>query len=375
MAQQGLQQRHRSGCSGKGRCDCPWRASVYSAADERQIKRTFPSKAAALAWREDSRGAVRRRELRAPTGETLKQAADAFQKAASEGLARPRSGAEYKPATLRAFEQHLRLRVLPALGARKLASIDRVSLQDFIDRLLADGASPALIEASCTPLRAIFARAVDRNQLTINPCLGLRLPAERKRRERVAPPAECRALLDALRDSDRALWATLMYAGLRRGEAQALRIEDIDLPGGAIHVRASWDQYCGRGETKSGKDRRVPIAAELRRHLAAHLLALDWSEGLAFGVSATRPFVPTGIAFRADIDWRNAGLGRITPHECRHTYASLMIAAGVGPVAIASYMGHADVRVTLNVYAHLFNTAEAESAAALDAYLSSAASA
>jgi integrase len=374
MATQGLQQRHRTGCSGKGRCDCPWRASVFSALDGRQIKKTFPSRAAAVAWREDSRRAVRRREMRAPTGETLRQAADAFLQAAREGVARP---APYKPATLRAMEQHLRLRALPALGSRKLASIDRLALQDFVDRQLADGATPALIEATCTPLRAILARAVERNIISINPALGLRIPTDRKRRERIAPPKECRALLDALRASDRALWATALFAGLRRGELQALRVQDIDLAAGVIHVRGSWDQYCGRGETKSGKDRRVPIAGELRAYLAAHLLALDWRDGLVFGRTATRAFLPTGVNFRADLDWTNAGVERITMHECRHTFASLMIGAGVNAKALSTFMGHANIGITLDTYGHLMPGAEDEAAGMLDAYMnaSSAASA
>lgn len=369
MTRQGLQQRHASGCTRRGRCECPWRASVYSATDGRQIKKTFPSRAAALAWREDTRVAVRRRELRAPTGETLKQAADAFLGAAKSGVARPRSGGEYRPATLRSFERQLRLRVLPQLGARKLSSIDRVTLQDFVAQMLADGLSPALIEATCTPLRAIFARAVERQQLAMNPCLGLRLPSERKRRERIAPPEECRKLIEALRASDRALWATLLYAGLRRGEAMALRIEDVDLAAGVIHVRASWDQYAGRGETKSGRDRRVPITAELRRYLAGHLLALDWSDGLIFGVSAVSPFKPTGIGFRAGVDWRRAGVERITPHECRHTFASLMIAAGVNAKALSEFLGHANIGITLDTYGHLMPGAEDEAAELLDGYL------
>lgn len=373
MTRQGLQQRHASGCTRRGRCECPWRASVYSATDGRQIKKTFPSRAAAMAWREDTRVAVRRRELRAPTGETLKQAADAFLGAAKSGVARPRSGGEYRPATLRSFERQLRLRVLPQLGARKLSSIDRVTLQDFVAQMLADGLSPALIEATCTPLRAIFARAVERQQLAMNPCLGLRLPSERKRRERIAPPEECRKLIEALRASDRALWATLLYAGLRRGEAMALRIEDVDLAAGVIHVRASWDQYAGRGETKSGRDRRVPITAELRRYLAGHLLALDWSEGLIFGVSPVSPFKPTGIAFRAGVDWRRAGLARITPHECRHTFASLMIAAGVNAKALSTFLGHSNIGVTLDTYGHLMPGAEGEAAELLAGYLTSSA--
>jgi integrase len=365
----GLQQRHRSGCNGKGRCECPWRASVYSAVDERQIKKTFSTRAAALAWREDTRGALRRRELRAPTGETLKQAADAFLRAARDGVARPRSGAPYRAATLRSFERQLRLRVLPALGSRKLSSIDRVTLQDFVDRMVADGKSPALIEATVTPLRSIFARAVDRQQLMQNPCLGLRIPTDRKRRERIAAPAECRALLDALRASDRALWATFMFAGLRRGEAMALRVSDIDMAAGLIHVRGSWDQYEGRGETKSGKDRKVPISGELRRYLAAHLLALGWREGLVFGVTATEPFRPTGIAFRANVDWTKAKLARITPHECRHTFASLMIGAGVNAKPLSTFMGHSNISMTLDLYGHLMPGAEDEAAGLLDAYM------
>jgi hypothetical protein len=63
----------------------------------------------------------------------------------------------------------------------------------------------------------------------------------------------------------------------------ALRIEDIDLGGGLIHVRRGCDQYEGRIRTNSGKTRKVSIATALRAHLAEHPLALGWREGLAFG--------------------------------------------------------------------------------------------
>jgi integrase len=78
------------------------------------------------------------------------------------------------------------------------------------------------------PLRAIYRRAVSRSEVAENPTLGLSLPALRKRRERVARPAEARTLIEALGPSDRALWAMALYAGLRRGELQALSWEDVD---------------------------------------------------------------------------------------------------------------------------------------------------
>jgi integrase len=58
----------------------------------------------------------------------------------------------------------------------------------------------------------------------------------------------------------------------------------------------------------------------------------------------------------------------VTPHDCRHSYASLMIAAGVNAKALSTYMGHANI-ITLDRYAHLMPGNEAEAAGLLDAYL------
>lgn len=75
-----------------------------------------------------------------------------------------------------------------------------------------------------------------------------------------------------------------MYAGLRRGELQALDMDDIDLAVGVIRVRHGWDREDGRIETKSAAGRRsVPIAAALRDELLEHKLRLGPSEGLVFG--------------------------------------------------------------------------------------------
>ncbi len=56
-------------------------------------------------------------------------------------------------------------------------------------------------------------------------------------------------------------------------------------------------------------------------------------------------------------------------HEGRHTYASLMIAAGVNAKALATFMGHRSITTTLDRYGHLFPGSEGEAAALLDAYL------
>ncbi len=71
----------------------------------------------------------------------------------------------------------------------------------------------------------------------------------------------------------------------------------------------------------------------------------------------------------ADSAWEAARLDRITLHERRHTFASLMIAAGVNAKALSTFMGHASITITLDRYGHLFPGAEDAAAGLLDAYL------
>jgi integrase len=231
------------------------------------------------------------------------------------------------------------------------------------------------IEATIVPVRAIYRRALSRPEtgITVNPTTGLELPAAGGGRDRIAPPEECAKLLEALPAKDRPLWATAMYAGLRRGELMALLVEDIDLGAGVIHVRRGWDRYAGEITPKSGKERKVPIAVVLRDHLDEHLLGLSWQDGLVFGISAVSPFVIPTMIYQADRTWKKAGLQRITLHECRHTFASLMIAAGVNAKALSTYMGHATISIILDRYGHLMPGNETEAAMMLDAYLARAA--
>ena len=64
-----------------------------------------------------------------------------------------------------------------------------------------------------------------------------------------------------------------------------------------------------------------------------------------------------------------AGLEPIGLHECRHTLASLMIAAGVNAKSLSAYMGHSSVTITLDRYGHLMPGNEKEAASLLDTYL------
>jgi integrase len=372
----GIRRRHGRNCRSRdGRnCNCSegWEASVYSKRDGKKIRRVFARQSDAKSWRADAQNALGNGTLRAPKPTTVCEAWEEWQKGAKEGTIRDRSGNPFKPATIRSYERAMRLRILPELGPVKLAEISRPDLQQLVDRLLAHGLNASTIGVTLNPLRGIYRRALSRGELAINPTTGLEMPAVRGRRERFANPEEAERLIAAVPLEDRAIWATAFYAGLRLGELMALRVADIDLASGILQVRRGWDDKEGEldlPKTDAGR-RRVPIAAVLRDFLTEHLACTDRTgEQLIFGSGDSIPFSITPFRARADRGWKTAELERITPHEARHTYASLMIAAGVNGKALSTFMGHANISITLDRYGHLMPGSEEESAGLLDAYL------
>ena len=145
----------------------------------------------------------------------------------------------------------------------------------------------------------------------------------------------------------------------------------MDFEAGLIRVERGWDPKEGPIEPKSraGK-RRVPLAKPLRSYLAAHRLRAEGApEDLVFGGRGGKPLAPDALIERARKAWQAAGLKPIGLHECRHTYAAFMIAAGVNAKALSSYMGHSTITMTLDRYGHLMPGNEDEAAEMLAAYL------
>jgi integrase len=369
----GIRLRHARGCRATtSSCTCSptYEAWVFSQHDRKKIRRSFPTLAAARAWRADATVALRRGELRAESPVTVREAGDEWVTAAEAGLIRARGGERYKPSTLRSYKSALRIWIYPTFGERRLARVRRVDLQDLTEVMLAKDVDASTIRNTLMPLRAIYRRAVKREQVSVNPTVGLELPAVRGTRDRIATPDEAAALLAAAPERDRPIWAAALYAGLRRGELQALRWEDVDLSAGLIRVERAWDEKSRVFvDPKSRSSRRVvPIAGQLRGFLLEHGVRTG-RRGLVFGATPESPFTASNVWRRACTAWDRAGLARINFHEARHTYASLMIAARVNAKAIATYMGHASVTTTYDRYGHLMPGNEREATDLLDKYL------
>ena len=252
----------------------------------------------------------------------------------------------------------------------------RSDVQAFADELLASGLSAGTVSNVLNPVQAFYRRAEDREEVAYNPTQRIDLPPNSTDRpSRIASPAEAAELIAALAEADRPIWASAFYAGLRRGELQALRCSDVDLAASLIRVERQWDQYEGPIAPKSKTSRRtVPLLGILRDHVDEHLLRASRSgDALVFGRSAELPFAPMAIGKRAKRAWQGAGLAAITLHECRHTFASLLIDAGANPKAVQTFMGHSKIQTTFDTYGHLMPGSHDEVRQRMDAYLSAVA--
>jgi len=340
---EGIEVRHARSCASRAgkRCSCSpgYRVAAYDAISRRKVSKTFGTLAEARRWRATAQTQAARGVRLAGTSQTLHEAADAFVEGIATGAIRTRSGECYRPSVMREYERSLRLHVLPTLGGAKLAKIQRRDAQRLADDLLASGAHPSTVRNALKPLQVIYRLAIENDDVAVNPCERLRLPAARGRRERIASPTEAAALIAVLRPQDRALWGCALYAGLRLGELRALLWDDVDLANGQVRVERSMSGHgeIGKPKSRAGR-RRVPVVAALRDLLVEHRLVTRPETGLVFGSITASPFTPTAVRRRALTAWRRAGVEPIGLHECRHTFASILIAAGVNAKAITAYL-------------------------------------
>ncbi len=178
-------------------------------------------------------------------------------------------------------------------------------------------------------------------------------------------PAQVGQLLSVAEGWFRPFVTLAAFSGLRLGEAAGLQRDDVDflrrslrvarqvqrLPGGQIEVRPP----------KYGSERLVFLAdgvlEELGRHTATQAAGQDPSQWLFTTVRGEPPHQNT-VGHLWPKTCRAAGIEGMTLHDCRHFYASGLIAAGCDVVTVQRALGHAKATTTLNTYAHLWPTAE-----------------
>lgn len=267
-------------------------------------------------------------------------------------LAWPVIEASVRPATARAYEVSWRKRVQPWFGHRKLEAISVGDIEAAIAGW--QGAASTRIDALAILSRLLDA-AVRAEVLQVNPVRMARRPrvdSHQSLRSRALTSTEVAELLSLVDEGVyRSFLATLVYTGMRVGEASALRVGDVDLAHGVIQVRRSLSPG-KRGELveqtpKSHKERTVPLPSILRPYLLREMESKRRSEFVFLG---PRGGNLNGSNVRRAVGWdklrRAIDRDDLRIHDLRHTLATMLFDAGAPANDVQAVLGHSTMQLT-----------------------------
>ena len=258
-----------------------------------------------------------------------------------------------------------------------MKSIRRSHVEAWI-KTVATAWAPTTVKTRFVIVRSVFRAAVSDRIIANDPSIGVALPRRRKADAamRIPTVGEVGVLLShadsprvSTRKGFRAYVALCAFAGLRKGEAAAVQVGDIDFLRRQLTVsrqlQRDGSSYVVR-PPKYGSERVVYLPDDLvtilSQHVNAHLPDAA-PERWLFTVGDD-PMYDNAITWRWRATRLSADLAHIRLHDLRHFYASGLIAAGCDVVTVQRALGHSSATTTLNTYSHLWPTAEDRTRAA-----------
>jgi integrase len=327
------------------RDDGRWRARYRDPAG-REHARHFPRRVDAQRWLDETTASVVTGTYVDPVKSRVTVAEWSARWLAAQG--------QLKPSTRARYEGILRIQVVPTWGRVALANVTHADIASWVSSL---DLAPATIRQVHRVFSLVLTLAVRDGRIARNPADRVALPRAAKPDKRFLTHAEVAALAEAAGGYALAV-RVLAFCGLRFGELAALRVRRVDLLRRRIEVAESVTEVGGRavfGTPKTHQRRSVPVPRSLLDALAEQLAGrapddyvFPAEKGGVLGLRNWRRKV-FGPATRA------AGLSGVTPHDLRHTAASLSVSAGANVKAVQRLLGHASAAMTLDVYSGLFD--------------------
>ncbi|MFF9559231.1 tyrosine-type recombinase/integrase [Streptomyces albus] len=322
-------------------------------------------------------------------------------------------------ATLKVVRSRVWNHLLPHLGELPLNQIKVPQLRQLITTL-----EPVLgartLHVVWGTLSSILHAAVEDERLHKNYCKSrtIRLPPLPEKKARAWSHDQVQRVREAMPPQYRTMVDIGVAAGLRIGEVFGLSVEDVDPSGPWLHVRRQVKKVGSKmcfALPKGGKTRTVPIPHELLSRIERHMaeyppgdVTLPWGDpnepttdkerkdraprthkllfrGREGGPLRVEGFnqlywkpalhaaglipAPEAVYGGRQVRWKYAEAREHGFHALRHTAASVWLHTRENPVAVSSWLGHADASITLQIYAHMIPEADGRGRAAMGAWL------
>jgi integrase len=277
-----------------------------------------------------------------------------------------------KPSTRHAADSHLKVHILPELGAMKLDQLGRENQQVFATRLSQKVSRKTVLNVLGT-LSSMLNKAREWGYVCEGVEFGkLALPeANIGSVPRFFSADEVRRVIEAAREPFSTMFATLAMTGMRSGEVLALEVGDLDFDRRIVFIRRS--SWYGRIQTLKSRASQgaLPMPEPLADMLKSYLEKWKPNPGrLLFANQIGRPMSANKVVQRKLWPILDAlKIPRCGLHAFRHTHSSLLVDGGA-PVSVAqAQLRHADPRITLGIYSHVVGNSQRDAVEKLAAIL------
>lgn len=274
--------------------------------------------------------------------------------------------------------------IVPTLGDVPLGKITPADVVRLMQVMQQAGKADSTRRNCYTALRKALDDAVTNGLIASNPTHKISQPRARRAEARFLTPDETIKFLEGTQGLRYAVALRLILGtGLRRGEAFALRWENVDLDRGEAKVTGSLIRLGGSlqmVDTKTEKSRRTVALSDamvtlLKSHRAEQIAERQaagnlWGEsGYVFVTDIGKPAEPHNLLRAVRIASVKVGLSGVKVHSLRHTYATTALMAGVPIKVVSVNMGHASIQITADTYGHVTDAAARAGAEAVSAAL------
>ena len=268
-----------------------------------------------------------------------------FKEIAEEWKEEHREEIAYK--TWQGYNAHYN-RAIEEFGDTKINVIQQSDVQLYINQLCKKGYAYKTVKTALDVVSMIFDYAIIKKQIKSNPCDYVKLPNGLKRTERELPnDTEIQKVKDSIDCHFGHFAYLILFTGIRRGEALALRSENIDFENKIIHIQNSIYFESNRPEIKETKTR----AGNRNVYLLDCLIPiLKDKQGYIFG--GEEPMTEQAYRRAWERYCKESGV-TITPHQLRHAYATMLYENEISAKSAQRLLGHADIKTTLEIYTHI----------------------
>ena len=255
------------------------------------------------------------------------------------------------PNTLRAYRPAL-ARAIDWFGEKGIQQISAPDVKEFVYDFASKGRAKKTVTTQLQICSMIFAWAVVAGDIEINPCDNVSIPKGLKKTHRDAATPEDEEIIKATPD----VWLLpyfILYTGVRKGEALAIQGADLDFKHLLIHVSKSVYHVDGKPYIKPPKTeegaRSLPMLLPLVPHLPKRLKPSQY----LFSMDGGKTPLSEGQFRKLWKHYVQSTGVQCTPHQIRHSYATMILDAGLERKDRQGLLGHATDAMTDDVYTHL----------------------